>query len=222
MKTAVCVGMFSLMVVGEAAASPQWSVTPPPGWSDVSDVASQLPGVQKPRQHLTENGGTTELASYSGEQGEMFTVMFSRQPAGRSVARQARSFEAGLHDNLAKQGPDTNYTIRQEDNTLIADQVIADPGGTLRSRRMIGANGSEMLSLIGVCNGPAAVCVAALQSMTLNKTGFLPFEQADSVVDRSSDAYRQGQVVGNILLALIAVLALLLILRRIRNKQPSG
>lgn len=221
------VAMSGALAVTTATASPsQWSVIAPAEWEDVSVAVAQQPDVQKQQSALMARDGTMEIVAYRSPTEDSLFVIFMRMAATTNAAgRAAREFEAGAHDSSSKLGSEKSYTLHERNNTLIAEQVIEASRGIISMRRLTGVNELHLMSVAATCIGPQQQCASALQSLTLDSTGFQSLGVGNihaSGVNYESDAYKLGQAIGRLLGAAVVVLLLLWLLVRIRRKkQPA-
>ena len=208
-----------------SASSAQWSIVAPPEWKDVSTALRQQPQIQEQQKKLMAKGGAMELVGYQSPTGDSLFVIFTRAAAsGRDAGRATRDFEAGAHESSIKLGSETSYMTREHNHTLIADQVIDASGRSFWMRRLTGVNDAYLLSVAATCTGPQGACASALQSLTLDSSGFHPLgiNSGDiGGVDRESDAYKAGYAAGRVLVAVIIALLLLWLLVRLRRAKQS-
>jgi hypothetical protein len=101
-----------------------------------------------------------------------------------------------------------SYTVREENNVLVAEQVSVIDGKTLRMRRMIGVDDSELLAVNASCRGEDAVCTSALRTLALDSKSLRPLSPGGDEPD-SSKAYAIGYGAGRVAGILIGMGALL-------------
>jgi hypothetical protein len=206
------------MLAGHAAVAspPRWSVTPPAGWTDESSAALQRPQVQAQQKTMATSGGGLEVAEFHGPDGNVLSVVFIHAPNEGEGGSGVDGFERGAHDGVAALGADKSYARREDGNTLVVDQVVTGAKGDVYLKRMAGATGAQLLGLSATCIAPEAVCAGALQSMTIDRSDFMPLHGRSR-----SSAYQRGEQVGRIA-AIVAVVVLgLWLLRRSRKKRAT-
>jgi len=204
-------------VAGHAApaAAAQWSVAAPAGWKDVSASFAGHPEIQQVSKRLAVLGGSLEFARYESTTGDNLLVVFIRMtPAGKTPTADVAvpSYEAGVHGTE----PEGTYHKQVEANTLVADVTGTVPSGPVHIRRLTGMNASELLSVSATCQGAAVDCDPALQSLAIDRTGFLALSARAISGGDKPIAYLAGRIAGGVVI--VGLIGWFLLRRR---KQPD-
>jgi hypothetical protein len=203
-----------------SASSTLWSVAPPAGWKDVSASFVGHPEIQQASKQLAGLGGSLEFARYESATGDNLLVVFVRMsPAGKTPNADAAvpTYEAGIH----RTEPDGSYRTHVEADALVADVTGTVPSGPVHIRRLTGMNATELISVSATCQGSAADCDPALQSLAIDRTGFQRLSALAAGGSRSR-AYRAGGIAGCV--ALVVLIGWYLLRRKsqsARNAPPQ-
>lgn len=213
---AFAISLVLAVAAGAAsAASALWSVAPPAGWKDVSASFAGQPEIQQASKQLAVLGGSLEFARYESATGDYLLVVFVRMsPAGKTPSAEAAvpSYEAGVH----RTEPQGAYQTHVEDGTLVAELTATPPTGPVHVRRLTGMNATELVSASATCQGSAADCDPALQSLAIDRTGFQRLSARGGNGDKSS-AYMAGRIAGGA--ALVALLGWFLLRRKSQSAR---
>lgn len=205
MRTGLFVGVV-LLWARIAAAGP-WSVTPPPGWRDISDVVK--PSLQAKARGM-QPGSVWELKVYAGVGGERFIASYSDVDDHASAGDTVASMQAGALDKLAKDHLKVLYLDDIEDDTALINNLVVAGPPTISMRMVFGVSGTQGRMLVVSCVGPPDVCRTAVKSADLDRGELrrLPFETRFGV-DEHSDAYKRGALTAKLLIFAASIIIVL-------------
>jgi hypothetical protein len=214
---ALAIALILAMAASRASASPAlWSVAPPAGWNDASASFAGHPEIQQASKRLAVLGGSLEFARYESATGDYLLVVFVRMsPAGNTPNADVAvpSYEAGVH----RAEPQSSYHARVEDDALVAELTGTGATGPEHIRRLTGMTATELVSVSATCTGPAADCDPALQSLTIDRTGFQPLSGRVADGGDKSTAYMAGRIAG--IVALVGLIGWFLLRRKSQSAR---
>ena len=191
--------LITLSSAASADSARRWSITPPAGWSDVSDAAREQPEMQAHLKELkTTLGGTWELTQYAKDDAALQILFALASSEGAGGAEMLRGWESGARKSVVKAGSEVSYQRTVDAKVVIIDQVATINGATLRMRRIAGFDTSDQLVTVqATCLAAQAVCDAPLKSLTLDHAGIKLLPANDSANDSSVNrSERLGEIVG--------------------------